>query len=199
MKNNTKKIYFNTGNKGKFKEIADFFKKQNIPYQLEQISINVMEPQEETLENVAKMKIKQIIDLNNPQYNSNIVFIEDAGLFIDALKGFPGVFSSYVNKTIGNPGILKLMENKDNRNAFFKCIVATYFPKLNQIMLFDGIVKGKIGFQIKGTNGFGFDPIFIPDEFPNLTFAELTTEQKNKISHRGRAIRKFLNYLLNNE
>jgi len=191
-------IYFNTKNTGKFREISNIFKYYAQDFELYQISIDVMEPQEESLENVAKIKLSQILNLKDPKLHDKIVFIEDSGLFINALNGFPGVFSSYVHKTIRNEGILKLMENKKDRSAYFKCISVAFIPKFNKVFLFDGIVNGQIAFEIRGSNGFGYDPIFIPNEVSDKTFAELSIDQKNQISHRGKSIKKFIEFLISN-
>jgi XTP/dITP diphosphohydrolase len=150
----------------------------------------MIELQSDTLEDVAKFKIQSILD----KVQGNL-FIEDAGLFIESLHGFPGVYSAYVNKSIGNPGILKLMDKISNRAAKFVCIVAARLTKNNDILLFKGEVSGTISTEMRGSHGFGYDPIFIPNENPSFTFAELDIQEKNKISHRARAIRKFIEYL----
>ncbi len=86
--------------------------------------------------------------------------IEDAGLFVEALQGFPGVYSAYVQRTIGNAGILRLMEGMDKRDAYFKSVVAYVEPGREPIM-FDGEVHGQIGFEERGHKGFGYDPSFM--------------------------------------
>jgi len=118
------------------------------------------------------------------------VFVEDAGLFIEALNGFPGPFSSYVYRTIGTKGILKLMENVDKRDAYFQSVVA--FSSLGETQkCFQGRVKGKISMEERGGSGFGFDPIFEPSGSHKRTFAEMPTIEKNEYSHRAKALRKF--------
>ncbi|MDF0679431.1 MAG: non-canonical purine NTP pyrophosphatase [Candidatus Nitrosocosmicus sp.] len=109
---------------------------------------------------------------------------------MEALKDFPGVYSSYVNKTIGNTGILDLLGNKVNRNASFKSIIA--FHDGNKIELFTGEIKGKIAFELT-TGGWGFDPIFVPGN-SDLTFGQMDLETKNQISHRKIAIDRFLKW-----
>ncbi len=118
------------------------------------------------------------------------VMIEDDGIFIDSLKGFPGPYSSYVFKTIGNDGILKLV--KSNRKASFQSVIA-YRDKKKKTILFKANVFGKISKSSKG-KGWGYDPIFIPND-KKETFAELT--DKNKISHRYKALKKFANWFEN--
>ncbi|MEM0332314.1 MAG: non-canonical purine NTP pyrophosphatase, partial [Archaeoglobaceae archaeon] len=111
------------------------------------------------------------------------------GLFIEALKGFPGVYSSYVFKTIGNEGILKLMDGITNRRAYFKAVLAYWDGK--EIHIFEGKVEGEIATEIRGSGGFGFDPIFL---YNKKTFAEMGDE-KNEVSHRRRVLEKFFTWL----
>ena len=117
------------------------------------------------------------------------ILIEDDGLFIDSVGGFPGPYSSYVFKTIGNKGILDLVKN--NRNAKFISIIS-YCDK-NFLESFDGKLNGKISKSQKG-KGWGYDPIFIPNNLKK-TFAEL--ENKNELSHRYKALKKFSKWYLN--
>ena len=117
------------------------------------------------------------------------VMIEDDGLFIDSIAGFPGPYSSYVFKTIGNEGILNLVKN--NRNAKFVSII-TYCDKMT-LESFVGRLNGKISKSQKG-KGWGYDPIFIPNN-SKMTFAEM--ENKNELSHRYRALKKFSKWYLN--
>ena len=114
------------------------------------------------------------------------VIIEDDGLFINSLDGFPGPYSSYVFKTIGNDGILNLLRN--NRKAKFVSII-TYCDK-TILQSFDAKLDGLISKSQKG-KGWGFDPIFIPKNLKK-TFAEI--DEKNKLSHRYKALKKFSNW-----
>jgi XTP/dITP diphosphohydrolase len=98
-------------------------------------------------------------------------------------------------KTIGNEGVLRLIDNYEDSIAYFTSVIALYFEPLDKNFLFEGIVDGKISKSLRGSGGFGFDPIFLPNILPNKTFAELTKEEKNKISHRGKAWRKFTDFL----
>jgi XTP/dITP diphosphohydrolase len=126
-------------------------------------------------------------------------FIEDAGFFVDKpLNGFPGVYSSYVFKTIGNEGIIKLIDDFARSKAHFSAVIAFYFKPLDKIFLFEGEIEGKVSKAIRGKGGFGFDPIFIPNIISDKTFAELSTEEKNKISHRGQALKKLVAFLKEN-
>ena len=117
------------------------------------------------------------------------VIVEDAGLFVDSLGGFPGPYSSYVFQRIGNDGILDLMNNK-KRDAKFVSII-TYCDK-KVIWSFEGKINGTISKTKKG-DGWGYDPIFIPKNAKN-TFAKI--DDKNKISHRYNALKKFSKWYL---
>jgi XTP/dITP diphosphohydrolase len=121
------------------------------------------------------------------------IMIDDSGLFIDALKGFPGVYSSYVFKTVGNEGILSLMRDEKQRTARFECCIGFMMPGKDPFIA-KGIAKGSIATKKSGTSGFGYDPIFM-HEGHSRTYAELQIDEKNKISHRGRAIEIFLKEL----
>lgn len=184
-------IYFVTGNVNKYSEISELFKKENFKYTLKQKIIKTVEVQAETIKEVAQYKLESIRGQINGSY-----FVEDAGFFVDIpLNGFPGIYSSYVMKTLGNKGILKLVADYEKSQAHFTSIIALYFDPLEKNFFFEGNVQGKVSETIRGSGGFGFDPIFLPDVLPNKTFAELTTEEKNKISHRGNAWRAFIKFL----
>jgi XTP/dITP diphosphohydrolase len=123
------------------------------------------------------------------------VVSEDAGLFVNALGGFPGPYSSYVFKTLGTNGILRLMKNGSKRGAFFQAAVAFCTPKTRP-RCFTGVVDGVVSRKPRGTNGFGFDPIFIPRQGDGRTFAEMATEEKNALSHRAMAFAKFSKWFI---
>ncbi|MCS7132086.1 MAG: XTP/dITP diphosphatase, partial [Hadesarchaea archaeon] len=122
-------------------------------------------------------------------------FVEDAGLFVKALNGFPGPYSSYAFKTIGNKGLLKLMAGEDDRRAEFRSVVAYCEPNSKPVV-FSGNVRGCIALTTHGSGGFGFDPIFIPIGGNGRTFAEMSIDEKNKFSHRAKAIEKFLKWYI---
>jgi XTP/dITP diphosphohydrolase len=109
--------------------------------------------------------------------------IDDTGLFIDSLKGFPGVWSAYVQKTIGNQGILRLMEGEEDRGAEFRTCIGCDIG--GEMIVVTGVCRGKITTEERGTGGFGYDPIFTHDG--RRTFSELSLEEKNAVSHRGNA------------
>lgn len=118
------------------------------------------------------------------------VIVEDSGLFIDSLMGFPGPFSSFVFKTLGCDGVLRLMSGVLHRTASFRCAVSYCQPK-TAAKTFEGWAEGSISSCPKGSQGFGFDPIFIPARGGGRTFAELSIEEKGALSHRGAAFRSF--------
>lgn len=180
------KIKLVTGNKNKFEELNEIAKQYNI--QLEMINLPKFEIQSDKLEEIVRYAALVIYTmLKEP------ILLEDSGLFIDALKGFPGPYTKFVKQTIGIEGILKLMSNVENRRAYFKTALA--YADEGEIRIFTGEVYGKISYEARGNKGFGFDPIFIPEN-SDKTFAELDISEKNKYSHRGKAFKKFLEYYL---
>ncbi len=120
---------------------------------------------------------------------------DDSGLFVDALDGEPGIYSSRYGKDDNEriTRLLKNLENKKNRQALFKAAFVFYYA-LNTYETFKGECAGTIAYEPRGTEGFGYDPIFIPDGY-SKTFAELGMEVKNRISHRAKALAKFKKYL----
>ena len=193
MDNNMHILYFITSNNHKFKEISRLFEEEHLSYHLKQYDIETLEIQSESIQEVAIAKLNSVRDKLESSY-----FVEDAGFFVDnPLHGFPGVYSSYVMKTIGNEGILRLIADFNESKAHFKTVIALYFKPNDKIYIFEGEIYGKVSKNIRGKGGFGFDPIFIPNEFPEKTFGELTQIEKNKISHRGRAWRKLIEFIKN--
>lgn len=178
------KIAIVTTNTGKMREFEELLGDY---IELEQVKLECPEIQSESLEEIScHSAIFACKVINMP------VIVEDSGLFIHALKGFPGPYSSYVQKTIGNEGILKLMEGLKNRKAYFKSVIGFCMPDEEPVS-FEGIVKGNISREIRGEEGFGYDPIFIPEGY-SKTFGE-DKELKNRISHRKRAIENFVAWL----
>lgn len=184
-----KKIYFATSNDHKLMEAQEIGKKYKILF--EKIDVEIEEIKSESIEEIAKQKCLKIYEkIKKP------LIVEDAGIFIDALNGFPGTYSAYVHKKIKNIGILKLMEGIENRNAKFISCIAFHDGK--NLKIFRGECKGKIAKEERGDRGFGYDPIFIPDENNELkqTFAE-NFELKKILSHRTIAIKKFCEFYSN--
>lgn len=187
------KLVFATHNLNKVKEI-----KTLLPEHFELLSltdIGCNEPIEEygkTLEENAWIKARFV----KMKYGLDC-FADDTGLEVESLDGAPGVFSARYagEEKNANNNMDKLMselKNKDNRSAQFKTIIALVYNGLET--QFDGVVKGKIIDKKKGAAGFGYDPIFMPEE-SNRTFGEFSMDEKNKISHRSRAFKKLLSFL----
>ncbi len=171
-----------TSNEGKFRE----YKRDLEPYfrEIRMADIGYPEIQANTLEEVVKYILDELSSFAP-------LIIDDSGLFIDSLNGFPGVYSSYVMDTLGCEGILKLMDGEENRDAHFECVIG-YLNEDKE--LFKGISEGVITDEMRGSGGFGYDPIFKPVD-KDKTYAEMSTKEKNKISHRGKAMDEFLNYI----
>lgn len=178
-----KLVLFVTNNMHKFDEVRRVLAEYGLATVM--LKIKTFEVQDDDVENIAKMSaLSAFREVNLP------VIVEDAGLFIEALNGFPGPYSSYAYRTIGVNGILKLMNGVDNRKAQFKSVVA-FCNSINSVKCFHGVSNGRISEKPRGSGGFGFDPIFEPEEKPGRTFAEMSIEEKNMFSHRAKAIRMF--------
>ena len=178
-------VLFASSNENKYKEAKTILSKFDI--NLEFFKCYLQEIQADTLEEVALHKVTQAFS-----QSSRPVIVEDDGLFIESLNGFPGPYSSFVFKTIGNKGIVKLLQV--NRKAKFQSVIA-YCEKNNDVMLFKAIVEGKISNKLLGTK-WGYDPIFIPNS-QKRTYAQL--RDKNLVSHRYLALRKFATWHLHKQ
>ncbi|MHA1675175.1 MAG: XTP/dITP diphosphatase [Promethearchaeota archaeon] len=183
------KLSFCTGNPHKVAEVQAAFAQRLPGYVIEQQKIPLQELQADTLEEIAIFKLQSIFQHLKPPF-----FIEDAGFFVDdVLRGFPGVYSHYVMDTLGCQGILKLLGDSTNRKAYFEAVIAL-MDKNNTIHTFKGINQGTVSLEARGNSGFGFDPIFISEDTPGKTFAEIGMEAKNRISHRSRALDKLIEF-----
>jgi XTP/dITP diphosphohydrolase len=120
-------------------------------------------------------------------------FVEDAGLLVETLRGFPGVYSAQAFRTIGNEGLLRLLSDARDRSASFRAVVA-YVDGPRPPRMFTGDIHGRIARTPRGHNGFGFDPIFVP-EGHRRTFAQMGPEEKNRLSHRARALDRLARHL----
>lgn len=180
-------LYFTTGNKGKYLEAAGIAARFGV--RLKQLNRHKTEIQSDDLDEIACFAAKEA-----SRAILRPVVAEDSGFFVHALAGFPGPYSSYVYRTIGNQGILRLMDSVRKRDAHFQAAVAFCKPR-SQPVCFTGIVNGAIPRQVGGGHGFGFDPIFVPSEGDGRTFAQMSTNEKNLLSHRGRAFSEFFKWL----
>ena len=208
-------VWFLTSNPGKLAEASVHFASLGIEVKgLEVPDGAIVEPQASDLESVARAKIEQA--LNHLPHDNAMLLVEDAGLFVTALDGFPGVYSSYAYNTIGNQGVIRLLEHlqsedpvraKRLRAASFKAVSILW--KNGVMLVGKGECQGSIASQIQGAEGFGFDPIFIPYDLDehgqaldpeNLgslsthgqTFGEVGVEVKHRFSHRKRALDDLL-------
>jgi len=157
-------VIFASSNIHKYEEAKEILAEFGI--ELEFFKTDLVEIQDDSLSKIALQKA-----LNAYEKCKKPVIVEDDGLFIDSLSGFPGPYSSYIFDTIGNNGILKLLE--DNRNAQFVAIIA-FCDSGNEPTLFESSVTGTISKNIQD-GGWGYDPIFIPEK-QNKTYAELTNK-----------------------
>jgi XTP/dITP diphosphohydrolase len=172
-------VTFASANQNKYREVHSILSSHDIAVDF--AHVNLVEVQSDSLEEIAREKAKSaFVQAGRP------VIVEDDGLFIDALKGFPGQYSSFVYKTIGNEGILKLLAGSAERSASFRSLIAFYDGK--SLSISEGRVDGSISDKIT-EGGWGYDPIFIPAG-TDLTFAQLK-EKKNEHSHRRKALEKF--------
>lgn len=171
-------LLFATSNKHKFQEAT-----QLLDIEIRQLPFEYTEIRSDSLDEVAS-------DAARAAYKraKEPVFVEDTGLFIDALKGFPGTYSGWVFGKIGMEGVLKLLEGVEDRSAYFQAVVG-YMKDKEHVSLFHGKCSGRISLEPRGSGGFGYDPIFVPDG-EDQTFAE-SIQLKNKLSHRYKALLEF--------
>ncbi len=177
-------LVFASSNKHKFEEAKEILSSYGIGLKL--FKFNAAEIQSDSLFEIARHKA-----LDAYSKCKKPVIIEDDGLFINSLGGFPGPYSSYVFKTIGNSGIIKLV--KKDRKARF-CAIISYCDRKKRPLQFEGITNGFISSKQSG-KGWGYDPIFVP-KGKTKTYGEMS--EKNTISHRYRALQKFAIWYLKN-
>lgn len=217
----TRTIWFLTSNAGKLKEATHHL--QPLGYTVRLLNVDegaIVEPQVDTLEEVAQSKITQALNhLPEGEQSEDMVLVEDAGLFIDALNGFPGVFSAYTLDTIGCSGVLRLLNHLQSedtiqcaqlRSAEFQAVAALWMN--GKILYGNGICPGWIALESSGDDGFGFDPVFIPNDLDEFgeplppgtygeksahgkTFGAMPIEEKQAYSHRSRALNDLLRQL----
>lgn len=187
------KLIFATSNQGKMKEIREILKDLDVEVlSLKEAGIEADIVEDgKTFEENALIKARTIRDLTG-----YMVLADDSGLEVDALNKEPGIYSArYMGEDtsydIKNKNIIERLDGLagDERSARFVCVIAAAFPDGTEETR-RGTIEGQIGFEIAGENGFGYDPIFFIPEF-GCTTAELSPEQKNEVSHRGKALRKM--------
>jgi XTP/dITP diphosphohydrolase len=167
-----------SGIAGKAAEVAAFF---GGLLEVGHIALEIPELRSNDVGEIARGKARYAYSqLNTP------LIVDDTGFFITALGGFPGPYAAYVLNSIGNTGILKLMEGISDRTARFTTGIA--YADDHGLEVFTGTLEGKIAHDPRGKNGFGYDPIF---EIGEMTLAEISLPEKSKISHRARALSAF--------
>ena len=190
------KLVFATNNKHKLQEVRDIVGNRVEVLSLNDINCHDDIPETaDTLQGNALIKARHIYD----KYGLNC-FADDTGLEVEALDGAPGVYSARYagEKCDSEANMLKLLKNltgKNNRNAQFRTVIALVIN--GEEKLFNGIVKGTISDEKRGDSGFGYDPIFIPEGYTE-SFAQMSGEMKNSISHRFRATKQLSDYLKEN-
>ena len=185
------KIIFATGNEGKMKEVRMILEDLGLPVlSLKDAGITAdVEENGTTFEENAQIKAKAIMEMTGA-----LVLADDSGLEVDALDKEPGIYSArYMGHDtsyhINNQNIIDRLKGKvgEERSARFVCAIAAAFPD-GRVLITRGTMEGQIGYEEKGENGFGYDPIFYLPEYQCYS-AELSLEEKNKLSHRGKALR----------
>ena len=176
-------LFFASSNNHKFEEAQRIL--SNLGLEINMFKTTLEEIQSNSMNEIAKRKaLDAFRKIKKP------VIIEDDGLFIESLDGFPGPYSSYVYDTIGNKGIMRLLENIETRNAEFVAIIA--YCDGDDVKLFESSIPGKISLSIE-EGGWGYDPIFIPDG-ESKTYANVS--DKDKFSHRSASLKKFSDWFM---
>lgn len=191
------KLVIASHNKGKIEEISRILAPLNIKV-VSAVDLNLPDV-EETGETFTENACQKAIGL--AKLSGEFCLADDSGLCVDALGGRPGVYSArYAPNRDFDKGIDKLLAEMEqvgatNRDAHFSCVMALANPNTLECEVFEGRVNGKIITQKSGNGGFGYDPVFVPVEGDGRTFAEMSAEEKAKISHRGRALEAFVRSL----
>ena len=188
-----KELVIASNNKGKITEIRSMIDSSIRLYSLEDISFSQeIEEPFHTFEENALTKAKTIFD-----FCGKNTFADDSGLCVPALNNEPGVHSAYYgglprSDQKNNERLLKELETASGRNAFYKCVICLLWDE--NPYFFEGICEGKIALKPSGEKGFGYDPLFIPDGYDE-SFGSLPLAVKNELSHRGKAVRKMVEFI----
>ncbi|MFB6219097.1 MAG: RdgB/HAM1 family non-canonical purine NTP pyrophosphatase [Halobacteriaceae archaeon] len=176
-------MYFATTNADKVREAREYLDRP-----VEQLDYDYAEIQSDALADIAAAGAREVHGATGEP-----VIVDDSGLFIDALDGFPGPYSSYVEDTLGVERVSALARRQASQRAAFRGVVA--YADGETVETFEGSVQGEI-VAPRGEGGFGYDPVF---EHDGRTFAEMPTEEKNALSHRGRALGRLAEWLAGRE
>ncbi len=177
-------LYFITGNEGKFKDSKKFFP------EIKQLDIDLPEIQEIDSHEIVKEKLEGVFERVEGEF-----IVEDTSLSFNCLNGLPGPLIKWFEKSLGNEGLVEIVEKLGNNSAEAK-ITLGYARNRGEIHYFDGSIKGKI-IPPRGERGFGWDPIFEPEGY-SKALAEMTREEKNSMSMRKIAMEKLKKFLVEN-
>ncbi len=183
-------IVFATGNKNKLKEVNEIAEGSNVTFILPPPSFSPSETGK-TFEENSYIKAFEAAKLSGA-----MSLADDSGLCVETLNGAPGLYSARYAETqeLRIQKLLKELDGITNRNAYFICAMTLTAPDGKIIHQTTGYCRGKIAFTPAGNNGFGYDPIFVPDSY-KITLAQFSDAEKNKLSHRGNALREMLAYI----
>ncbi len=193
-------LIFASANKNKILEIKTLIPKSYTVIGLTDVGIvNDIPETGTTIKQNSFLKANYVLDFLKNNKQNIAVFADDSGLEVEVLNGEPGVYSARYagtpkNDVANNQKLLAELKNKNNRNARFVTIITLILN--NQIHYFEGVIKGSIAKELNGNNGFGYDPLFIPNGY-SQTFAQMPNDLKNTISHRAIAVNKLIKFLNN--
>jgi len=183
-------VLFVTGNPGKAREADEI-----LGDGVERVEYDYVEIQSDSLVEIAEHGARDAYE-----HFGEPCFVDDSGMFVEGMGGFPGPYSSYVYSTLGLEGVLRALEgfDGDKRRASFDCAVA--YHEGEDLHTFEGSVAGRVAHKERGDGGFGYDPIFkVTEDDDGRTFAEMPPEEKNEVSHRRRAFESFAEALSSGE
>jgi len=184
------RVYFATSNDSKFAEARFVLREYSL--QLGRLRAKGAEPQSDDVAVVASAAASGLASGRGRRF-----FVEDTGLFVKSLGGFPGAYAAFVNRTIGPRGLLKLLSGSSDRSAEFVSAVA-FVGDSRSPRVFMGRLRGSISVRPRGSHGFGFDPVFVPAGWQR-TLAELTLEEKCAVSHRAKALKAMGQWLVSSK
>ena len=191
------KILFATSNPNKVEEASVVLELSG--HHVEQLLVggfppDFEEPKELGLEAVAAAKIKQALELiHGTEFEGSAIMVEDSGIFLDAFENWPGAASSDVEREIGLEGLLEMMAGNQHRGAEYRAVAIVSDGV--ETWSSTGVCRGRISEATRGDQGFGYDPIFIPDEGDGRTFGEWGEGKRSEITHRARAMNRLADLL----
>lgn len=181
-------FYLATGNPHKVEEIEQALDGTGVSVEQAEVDLDEIDA-----EDVADVTLRKVMDAYKTIEPDGVTIVDDTGLYVDALNGFPGSHASFFLEKCGNDGLLTLMQGKDDREAYFKTCMAIYEPEKDDVTLLTGRCGGRITREQRGDEGFGYDPVFVP-EGHDRTFAE-DTEHKMQVSHRTQVIEALVDWV----